>query len=88
LSNGCFNKTGPAGGVLIDIPDGVVAVGTQDLQGNGGLTKQGSGMLLLNGANGYTGATLVNAGILGGAGVFSGFGMSVALPVGSSFTNY
>jgi autotransporter-associated beta strand protein len=70
--SGFTNASILAGGVLIDIPDGVVAVGTQDLQGNGGLTKQGSGMLLLNGANGYTGATLVNAGILGGAGVFSG----------------
>ncbi|ODP32033.1 autotransporter outer membrane beta-barrel domain-containing protein, partial [Pandoraea sp. ISTKB] len=37
---------------------------TQGITGTGALTKLGSGMLLLNGNNSYTGATNVNAGTL------------------------
>ena len=42
------------------------------LSGLGGLIKTGSGTLLLNGNNFYSGTTLVNAGALGGIGVISG----------------
>lgn len=39
---------------------------------DGGLTKIGNGALYLNGANTYTGPTVVNAGLLGGTGTIAG----------------
>jgi autotransporter-associated beta strand protein len=42
------------------------------LSGLGGLIKTGSGTLLLNGNNFYSGTTLVSTGALGGTGVISG----------------
>ncbi len=44
----------------------------QALAGSGGLTKIGTGRLVLDGVNTYTGSTLVSTGILGGNGVISG----------------
>jgi autotransporter-associated beta strand protein len=40
--------------------------------GNGGLIKQGTGALYLNGVNTYTGTTLVSQGTLGGTGTIAG----------------
>ncbi|WP_246413124.1 autotransporter outer membrane beta-barrel domain-containing protein [Rhizobium indicum] len=60
-----------AGGAFIDTNGFAIGIGT-DLQGAGGLTKQGAGTLTLSGANSYGGATTVGAGTLqaGGAGAF------------------
>lgn len=69
------NKPGP-GTVTIrasDISD-VARVVTLSgvLSGNVGLTKTGSGALLLDGMNTYTGATTVTSGTLGGTGTIAG----------------
>jgi len=63
-----------AGGAIIDTGTNKVGVGSAllDGSGGGGLTKQGTGALYLNGANTYTGSTLVSAGTLGGIGVILG----------------
>ena len=55
------------------------------ISGTGGLTKSGSGTLTLSGANTYTGATTVSAGVLK-AGVASVSGVSGAFGVGSAVT--
>src|SRR6185503_3992614 len=62
------------GGVTIDSAGFSITVGQSLLTGggNGGLTKIGSGTLRLNGANTYTGTTLVSAGTLGGNGSIAG----------------
>jgi fibronectin-binding autotransporter adhesin len=60
-----------AGGVTIDSSSFAITI-AQPLQGVGGLTKVGLGTLWLNGTNTYTGATLINEGILGGSGVVAG----------------
>jgi len=63
-----------SGGAVIDSDTNTIAI-TQplvDAGGGGGLSKLGSGKLLLNGANTYTGSTLVNAGALGGSGAILG----------------
>ncbi|HEX5220075.1 MAG TPA: autotransporter-associated beta strand repeat-containing protein [Verrucomicrobiae bacterium] len=63
-----------AGGLTIDSGANTIGVAQALLDGggNGGLTKVGTGTLNLNGANSYTGPTLVNAGTLGGNGVIAG----------------
>ncbi|MBY2910901.1 autotransporter domain-containing protein [Rhizobium leguminosarum] len=60
-----------AGGAFIDTNGFAVGIAT-DLQGTGGLTKQGSGTLTLSGTSSYTGVTTVEAGTLqaGSAGAF------------------
>jgi autotransporter-associated beta strand protein len=62
-----------AGGVVIDSAGHNVSI-NQSLAdaGGGGLIKLGAGTLFLNGANTYTGPTLVNAGTLGGTGIILG----------------
>ncbi|WP_245456112.1 autotransporter outer membrane beta-barrel domain-containing protein [Rhizobium leguminosarum] len=59
------------GGAFIDTNGFAVGIAT-DLQGTGGLTKQGSGTLTLSGTSSYTGVTTVEAGTLqaGGVGAF------------------
>jgi autotransporter-associated beta strand protein len=49
-----------------------IAQNLLDGGGNGGLNKLGSGTLLLNGANTYTGSTVVSNGTFGGGGTLSG----------------
>ncbi|EJT02585.1 autotransporter domain-containing protein [Rhizobium sp. CCGE 510] len=60
-----------AGGAFIDTNGFAIGIAT-DLQGAGGLTKQGTGTLTLSGTNSYTGVTTVEAGTLlaGSAGAF------------------
>ncbi|PCK88697.1 autotransporter outer membrane beta-barrel domain-containing protein [Rhizobium sophoriradicis] len=60
-----------AGGAFVDTNGFAVGI-TTDLQGVGGLTKQGTGTLTLSGINAYTGVTTVEAGTLvaGSAGAF------------------
>jgi autotransporter-associated beta strand protein len=58
-----FSVTG--GGASNPAPTYSYVVGTGDVQANaGGLTKLGSGTLLLTGSNTYTGPTTVSAGVL------------------------
>jgi autotransporter-associated beta strand protein len=62
-----------AGGAIIDTGTNGVDVAQALLDGGGGgLTKIGAGALRLNGVNGYSGQTLVNAGTLGGTGTIVG----------------
>ncbi|MBN2506720.1 MAG: immunoglobulin domain-containing protein [Verrucomicrobia bacterium] len=63
-------------------PDAYTVTLSGILSGVGGLTKDGAGILLLNGGNTYEGLTLVNAGVLGGIGSLAG-PMTVA--VGGTF---
>ena len=60
-----------AGGATVDTAGFSITI-AQSLLGEGGLTKSGGGSLYLNGANTYTGTTLVNQGTLGGTGSVSG----------------
>ena len=62
------------GGAVIDSGTNVISVAQPLLDGGGagGLTKIGNGTLYLNGANTYTGPTLVNVGTLGGTGTIAG----------------
>jgi fibronectin-binding autotransporter adhesin len=63
-----------AGGAVIDSHIHNISIAQPLLNGGGGggLTKLGSGALFLNGANTYTGPTVVSAGSLGGIGSISG----------------
>jgi autotransporter-associated beta strand protein len=87
--SGLGSATVMGGGAVIDSGANNIGI-TQALVdggGNGGLTKLGPGALYLNGANTYTGPTLVNAGTLGGFGSISGpvtVGASGTLAPGTS----
>jgi autotransporter-associated beta strand protein len=63
-----------AGGAVIDSGSYSIAINQNLLDGggNGGLTKNGTGTLVLNGVNTYTGGTIVNAGTLAGSGTIPG----------------
>lgn len=63
-----------ANGAIIDSGANVINIGQAllDGTGGGGLTKLGSGTLRLNGANTYTGLTVVSNGVLGGTGSIAG----------------
>ncbi|OZI62452.1 autotransporter outer membrane beta-barrel domain-containing protein [Bordetella genomosp. 11] len=57
-----INLTAAASAIEVD--DNVNATIDSVLQGNGGLAKTGNGLLILNGANTYSGGTTVDAGTL------------------------
>ncbi|RYD21047.1 MAG: hypothetical protein EOP88_12830, partial [Verrucomicrobiaceae bacterium] len=81
--SGLDSATVKSGGAFIDTNGQSIAI-TQNLldgSGGGGLTKSGSGTLLLNSTNTYTGATNVAAGILGGNGSVAG---PLAVPAGGT----
>jgi fibronectin-binding autotransporter adhesin len=87
LDRGAFIDTA---GWNVSIPQVLQAGGT----GVGGLTKQGLGKLDLNGANTYTGPTIVQAGTLGGYGtlaspvtVQSGAGLAPGASIGTFTIN-
>ena len=78
-----------SGGAIIDSGTNVINVSQAllDGTGGGGLTKNGTGTLRLNGINTYTGTTVVNAGTLGGTGTIAGpvaVGGSATLAPGAS----
>jgi len=60
-----------AGGAFIDTAGSDIAIAQPLLAAGGGLVKNGAGTLALNGPNTYTGATTVNAGLLGGTGTIN-----------------
>lgn len=64
-----------ANGAVIDTATYTIGVNQAllgDASGDGGLVKNGSGVLYLNGVNTYTNLTQVNAGALGGSGTIAG----------------
>ncbi|HTL72799.1 MAG TPA: autotransporter-associated beta strand repeat-containing protein, partial [bacterium] len=72
-----------AGGAIIDSGANTISIPQPLLDGGGagGLIKAGSGTLYLNGANTYTGPTVVTNGTLGGTGIIAG---SVIVASGAS----
>ena len=73
-----MDLTGAGGKSTIDTSGGSIGL-SGNLSGSGGLTKSGSGMLVLSGTNNYSGGTFVEAGELIATN-------SEALPDGSSLT--
>ncbi len=71
--------TTSAGGAVIDIGANNVTFNNSAISGSGSLTKQGSGALLLNVANTYTGATTISAGSVK-------LGVAAAIPAASALT--
>jgi autotransporter-associated beta strand protein/T5SS/PEP-CTERM-associated repeat protein len=72
--DGIGTVTVKSGGAMIDSNGNSIAVNSAllDGAGGGGLNKSGAGSLFLNGANTYTGPTIVSAGTLGGTGSIAG----------------
>jgi autotransporter-associated beta strand protein/T5SS/PEP-CTERM-associated repeat protein len=75
---------GPTG-LTIDSNGLTVATDSSAFSGTGGLTKAGSGTLTLNGANTYTGPTVVNTGTLQ-AGIANAFAPGSAHTIASGAT--
>jgi autotransporter-associated beta strand protein len=82
-----------ASGAIIDTGTNVINASQALLDGGGGggLTKNGVGTLRLNSFNTYSGATVVNAGTLGGIGTISGplsIGAAATLAPGASIGTF
>lgn len=73
-SGGLLNTVLAAGAQTIQADAGrkITFSDTAPISGDGGLTKEGTGSLILNAVNTYVGDTLVNAGTLGGSGTIAG----------------
>jgi autotransporter-associated beta strand protein len=81
-TNGDLGDTGPGNGGLyagaitingsLNNAASVNQTWSGQITGPGSLTQNGTGTLYLDGANTYSGATLVNAGLLGGTGTIAG----------------
>ena len=73
-----------SGGAVIDTQTNLITIGQGLTDGGGGLTKIGSGLLVLSGTNTYSGATAVSAGELDGV---PGASVSGPLNVANGATN-
>ena len=60
------------GGAVIDSAGNNITIANDIYDDGGGLTKLGAGALYLNGANTYSGLTVVSNGVLGGTGTIAG----------------
>ena len=76
-SNLAMHLTGTGGDTTIDTAEHTITL-SGVLDGVGGLTKTGTGTLLLNNINTFSGATLVQAGTLGGLGNSDNSDLSVS----------
>lgn len=63
FGSGIYMHTGVIVGIEVDSSTGTMSL-ADDLAGDGGLEKKGTGELILSGTNIYTGATSINAGRL------------------------